>query len=100
MQIGLHLPGTAQGAPLISLQNVLKLSIGQIQLAYDDTAKEYLLLLDSIALTFLGLLKIPPNGSTSFYLFGAPNSSAAGLGWYASYNNEPPSGALRGTVTR
>ena len=40
-----------------------------------------MLLLDEIALTFLGLLKIPPNGSTSFYLFGEGPGSTAGLGW-------------------
>ena len=89
VQVGLSLPGTAQGAPLISLQNVLKLSIGQIQLVYDGTKGEYVLLLDEIALTFLGLLKIPPNGSTSFYLFGEGPGSTAGLGWYAVYSNEP-----------
>ncbi|HEY4441107.1 MAG TPA: hypothetical protein VGN14_11680, partial [Candidatus Elarobacter sp.] len=34
VQIGLRLPGTAQGAPLISLQTVLSLSIGQVSLQY------------------------------------------------------------------
>ncbi|HEX6371221.1 MAG TPA: hypothetical protein VF006_20040 [Longimicrobium sp.] len=93
VQVGLQLPGTAQGAPLISLQNVLKLSIGPIQLLYDNTAKSYLLLLNELALSFLGLLKLPPNGATAFYLFGDPSggqgSSQSGLGWYAIYNNEP-----------
>jgi hypothetical protein len=88
-RIGLQLPGTAQGAPLISLQSVLKLSIGRVQLAYDATAKAYLLLLDQIALAFLGLLKLPPSGATSFYLFGDPSGGQTGLAWYAIYNNEP-----------
>lgn len=97
VQVGLQLPGTAQGAPLISLQNVLKLSIGQIALAYTSTADKgaakrygFLLVLNEIAMVFLGLLKIPPNGATSFYLFGDP-AGADALGWYAIYNNEPPS---------
>jgi hypothetical protein len=92
VRVGLQLPGTAQGAPLISLQNVLKLSIGQVALAYAQTADKtrygFLLMLNEIAMTFLGLLKIPPNGATSFYLFGDPNGADA-LGWYAIYNNEP-----------
>lgn len=100
VQVGLSLPGTAQGAPLISLQNVLKLSIGQIQLVYDGTKGEYVLLLDEIALTFLGLLKIPPNGSTSFYLFGDQASHTAGLGWYAVYSNEPAAATPNVTVPR
>lgn len=89
-QIGLQLPGTSQGAPLISLQTVLSLSIGQVSLQYaltaDGTAKTFLLMLDEIALTFLGLLKFPPNGATSFYLFGHPPSTEQqALGWYARY---------------
>ena len=91
MQIGLQLPGTAQGAPLISLQTVLSLSIGQVSLQYaltaDKTSTTYLLMLDEIALTFLGLLKFPPNGNTSFYLFGHPSSQQTALGWYARYVN-------------
>jgi hypothetical protein len=33
------------------------------------------------------MLKIPPDGSTLFYLFGNPNAGgkASGLGWYAMY---------------
>jgi hypothetical protein len=90
--VGIQLPGTGGGAKLISLQNVMKLSIGQIRLAYvkvQDAEDRYsfLLLFTDIALKFLGLLKIPPNGNTLFYLFGNPNSGgkASGLGWYAMY---------------
>jgi hypothetical protein len=92
-QIGLQLPGTSQGAPLISLQTVLSLSIGQVSLQYALTAdgkdKAFLLMLDEIALAFLGLLKFPPNGATSFYLFGHPPSTQqqTALGWYARYVN-------------
>lgn len=85
--IGISLPGTGGGAKLISLQNVMKLAIGQIRLAYDTTQSSFLLMFTEIALQFLGLLKIPPNGSTLFYLFGNPNAGgeASGLGWYAMY---------------
>jgi hypothetical protein len=39
-------------------------------------------------------LKLPPSGSTSFYLFGAADpqdQQNTGLAWYAAYNNEPKS---------
>jgi len=58
-------------------------------LFYDSTKQAYVLLLNQIALSFLGLLKIPPNGATAFYLFGDAVSSSSALGWYAIYNNEP-----------
>jgi len=85
--IGVQLPGTGGGAKLISLQNVLKLSIGQLRLARDAKEQSFLLMLSEVALKFLGLLKIPPSGSTQFYLFGNPQSSGkpSGLGWYAMY---------------
>lgn len=91
--LGIQLPGTGGGANLISLQNVLRLSIGQMWLTYDRDKRSFLLMLTEIALKFMGLLKIPPSGSTLFYLFGNPQSEgkASGLGWYAMYNNTPAS---------
>jgi hypothetical protein len=91
VQVGLQLPGTGQGAPLISLQTVLHLSIGQVGLQYassvDGSHSGFLLMLDEIAISFLGLLKFPPNGATSFYLFGDPSGAGKSLGWYARYLN-------------
>lgn len=85
--LGLKLPGTGGGAKLISLQNVLKLSIGQLRLTFDYSKNSFLLLLTDIALKFLGLLKLPTGGSTLFYLFGNPQSQGkpSGLGWFAKY---------------
>jgi hypothetical protein len=101
--VGLELPGTGGGAKLISLQSVLKLSIGQIRLTYVAGKESFLLMLTEIALKFLGLLKIPPNGSTLFYLFGNPKSDgkASGLGWYAMYRQKapPPRGQLAVTAS-
>jgi hypothetical protein len=89
--IGILLPGAGSGGNLFSLQTVLKLSVGAIQLYYNKDQKSYLLLLNEIALKFLGLLKIPPNGSTAFFLFGGPGvTSPTGLGWYAVYNQDQP----------
>lgn len=90
-----QMPGSNQGAPLISLQTVLSLSYGTIQLLYrpkpTGEGHQYMFVLNEIALKFLGLLKVPPSGATAFYLFGDAQGSAAqsGLGWYAAYNNEP-----------
>ena len=49
-------------------------------------------MLTEIALRFLGLLKIPPSGSSTFFLFGNPKSEGkpSGLGWYAMYNKLKP----------
>jgi hypothetical protein len=93
ISVGIKLPGTGGGAKLISLQSVLKLSIGQIRLAVDYTTPDkpaFLMMFTEIALKFLGLLKIPPNGSSLFYLFGNPQSDgkASGLGWYAMYKKD------------
>ncbi|HUV97629.1 MAG TPA: hypothetical protein VMV98_09185 [Acidobacteriaceae bacterium] len=86
---GIQLPGAGSGGDVFSLQSVLKLSIGLVQLFYNDTQKSFLLLLNEIALKFLGLLKVPPSGATAFFLFGNPNAdSSTGLGWYAIYNQE------------
>jgi hypothetical protein len=81
------LPGAGSGGDLFSLQSVLKLSIGVVQLFYNAGQKSFLLLLNEIALKFLGLLKVPPNGATAFFLFGNSDAdSSTGLGWYAIYN--------------
>jgi hypothetical protein len=90
--VGLRLPGTGGGAKLISLQNVLKLSIGQMVLTFDRKNNSFLLMLTEIALRFLGLLKIPPSGSSTFFLFGNPagDGKPSGLGWYAMFNRLPP----------
>jgi hypothetical protein len=91
--IGISLPGTGGGAKLISIQNIMKLAIGQIRLTYDASQSSFLLMLTEIALQFLGLLKIPPNGSTLFYLFGNPDAGgkSSGLGWYAMYRKKAAS---------
>jgi hypothetical protein len=93
--VGIALPGTSSGGSIFSLQSVLKLSIGVVQLFYNGNAdtQSFVLLLNQIALKFFGLLKIPPNGATAFFLFGNRKAeSPTGLGWYAIYNQEvtPP----------
>ncbi|WP_186351692.1 hypothetical protein [Pseudomonas koreensis] len=98
--IGIQLPGTGGGARLISLQSVLKLSIGQIRLGFDADRHSFLLQLTDIALKFFGLLKIPPGGSTLFYLFGNPQSDGkpSGLGWYAMYRKDADKALVHSTT--
>ncbi|HEV7881029.1 hypothetical protein [Bradyrhizobium sp.] len=92
---GLQLPGVTAKSKLLSLEGVLALSIGDIRLTYaapDDktTTRYWVLWLSDIALKFLGLLKIPPNGAISFACFGNPDANGvpSALGWYAVYNQD------------
>ncbi|MDV7392700.1 hypothetical protein RZS08_15135, partial [Arthrospira platensis SPKY1] len=82
--MGLKLPGVDPNAKALSLQGILKLSIDTLQLV--STEQGFILKLNDIGLKFLGLLKIPPGGATSFYLFGNPEDGKKEIGWYASYN--------------
>lgn len=95
VEIGLHMPGASNDANLISIQGILKLSYGPLKLIYAKNPKSssgrcFMLLLTDVALKFLGLMKIPQNSSTCFYLFGNPESKgeASGLGWYAMYKKD------------
>lgn len=93
----LQLPGSGGDSKLLSLQTVLKLSIGQLTLINviqtgESGSSSFLLSMTDIALKFLGLLQIPPNGASSFYLFGNPSKQTgpSGLGWYAVYIKDQP----------
>jgi len=103
--LGLKLPGSGSSAKLLSLQGVLKLTIGEMKLSYINDQQAYMMMLYDIALKFLGLVQIPSlNGRTSFYLFGGPQGSASKvseLGWYAVYNvaPTPPSDGSQKTLT-
>jgi hypothetical protein len=98
-QVGIQLPGAGSGGELFSLQTVIKLSIGLIQLMYSPPVEGnpkkkggFLLVLNQIALKLLGLLKLPPSGNTAFLLFGDPEAiGSTGLGWFAIYNQEKKS---------
>jgi hypothetical protein len=88
--IGLALPGTGDSGKLFSIQNILKLSFGSLRLVKDTKKKSFILIMSQIALKFLGIKNLPPNGSVAFYLFGDPfgKANAQGLGWYTAYNKE------------
>lgn len=84
LYVGLKLPGTGQGGKMFSLQNVLKLSLGQLSLYH--TGDTFVLMISDIAIKIFGIMKLPPNGNTMFYLFG-PQQGETGndLGWFALY---------------
>jgi hypothetical protein len=84
--VGLQLPGASPGAKLLSIQGVLKLSIDSLLLrreAVVGTELAFVLRLNNIGLTFLGVLKLPSN-PINFFLFGDPGGTGS-LGWYAAY---------------
>ncbi len=87
----IQLPGTRGVAPMFDLQDVLKLSMGDIQLAINHPAtgeNAYLLKISDIALKLLSL-KFPP-GTIGIYIFGNPagNDGHSSLGWYAAYQDD------------
>lgn len=95
VQIFLNLPGLGTGKKEISLQSVLKLTLGSIELSPQlDSSKlitAYLLSLRNIALSFLGK-KLPTSGVTDLALFSDFKDEGGGssLSWYAAYYTEPP----------
>lgn len=82
--VGLKLPGTGgSGGKLLSLENVLKLKIAELDL--DRAGRTYVLRLDRITLNLLSL-SFPPSGETEFLLFADPTGSDhTTLGWFAGY---------------
>ncbi|MDB4921801.1 hypothetical protein [Mucilaginibacter sp.] len=87
LMVGMKLPGTGGDAKLLSLQGVLKVSIADINLLYAPKQQSFLLKLVDIGVKFLGIAKLPPGATISFYLFGnpSPDTSKDTLGWYAAY---------------
>lgn len=85
---GLKIPGASAQSKLLSLQNVLKLDFGSLELSVQENSTAYILKINDIALKFLGL-KIPSGDKFNFMLFGDPGatSSPTSLGWFAAYNN-------------
>ena len=84
LAIGLIFPGTSQSAPTTSsLQGVLKLTFGDVQLAMEPNGG-YVLSISNVALSLLGI-PIPPFGQTNAYFFGAPAGASPALGWYLGY---------------
>jgi hypothetical protein len=85
--LGIKLPGAGGSDNSLSLQGVLKLSIGTIQFLYIAATQAYMLKFNNIALK-LFVFKLPPAGNTMFFLFGDPTPGAAqgSLGWYAAYS--------------
>ena len=90
--MGLSLPGAAPGAKLFSLQGVIKVAVGAIALLRQpvpgakagDPPFFYCLRLDDIGIKIFGIVKLPPDATIQFFLFGDPSNTGS-LGWYAAY---------------
>jgi hypothetical protein len=85
---GIHLPGLTGGQNQVSLMGVVKVAMHSVELVRQGS--DFVLLLDGIALKFLGK-SLPPGGSFDFYLFGnQPGSPGANqLAWYGAYLKGP-----------
>ncbi|MFP2931289.1 regulatory protein RecX [Pyxidicoccus sp. 3LG] len=83
--LGLSLPGMTGGKREITLQGALKLAIGGFQFTVSPES-EFMLRFNNIALKFF-LLRFPPSGQTTAYLFGNPDrqNTDKALGWYAAF---------------
>lgn len=78
----MQLPGTSAGISALSLQDVLRLDIGQIVIPAAPDGGPVQLQFNNIALQFLGI-QLPPGVTLNMALTpGAPGQSMA---WYASY---------------
>lgn len=94
LDIGIKFPGSGGAKKLLALENVIKLSIGQILFeAIKQEGSEaklaYVLTFFNIGLKFFSI-NLPMHGALNAALFGDPNqnnSSGSSLGWYAAYDN-------------
>jgi len=87
----LQLPGLSTQSKTLSLQGVLGLNIGNLQLQSAQNQPgggpvAYMMSLNQITLKFLSF-SFPPSGAVNFYLFGDPDADAqpSSLGWYLGY---------------
>ena len=96
MDVGIKLPGSGGAKKLLSLENVIKLSIGQILFEAipqtgDEAKLAYILTFFNIGLKFFSI-HLPLHGAFNAALFGDPagvNTPTSSLGWYAAYDNIP-----------
>lgn len=99
--IGFRLPGASGENGLISLQNVLKLSVESVSLRRTEmtaeTAGSFQMSLNNINVKVFGAAKLPPDGAAAFYLFGPDGGTGKALGWYCKYAKQQKEGN-HGTV--
>ncbi|HEX2189707.1 MAG TPA: hypothetical protein VHG51_12450, partial [Longimicrobiaceae bacterium] len=89
--VGIRLPGSEGGKKSLTVMGPLKLGIGRLSFLFDPSTRGYLLRLQNVALSFLGL-SFPPGGRTNALLFGDPDPRAgnSALGWYLAYKKDKP----------
>jgi len=91
----IQLPGLSSQSKSLSLQSVLNLNIGNLQLQAAQNQEggaeiAYMMSLNQITLKFLSF-SFPPSGAVNFYLFGDPDAHTqpSSLGWYLGYQASP-----------
>ena len=84
--VGLTLPGSTGGKKSMTIMGPLRINIGRLMFLFDQATQGYLLRLQNVALSLLGL-SFPPGGKTNALLFGDPDprNTAGRLGWYLAY---------------
>lgn len=94
MDVGIKLPGSGGAKKLLSLENVIRLSIDEIlfeAIAQDGNEAKlaYILNFFNIGLKFFGI-HLPLHGAFNASVFGDPagaHNSTSSVGWYAAYDN-------------
>ncbi|MEK4838588.1 hypothetical protein [Bacillus sp. FSL L8-0152] len=74
----------AEGQQPISLQGVIKLSFQNAAIHFEQANGVFYLIFHQMALSFLGIKKLPPVGAPSLYLLGSKEPNRP-LAWYAHY---------------
>lgn len=85
--LGLQVPGSDGGKGAISIEGVLNLGFRTMVLGRNGPSTYYLLL-NALALRFLGL-SFPPGAQIDMALFGNPEDQHnSSLGWYVAYTKD------------
>lgn len=86
--LGISLPSVKGGDLSIALEEIIKLTFGDIKLLSEGNS--YILEIQNIALKLLSL-KFPQSGQTSLLIFGNPKTSGSdAIGWYGGYAKNTP----------
>jgi hypothetical protein len=80
----MQLPGTAPGKTTLSLQNVLKLNVGQIVIPAVSASEALQISFTNIGLSLFGLT-LPTGAVVDLALAGGSEAGGGSLGWYAAF---------------
>ncbi len=84
--LGMILPGPGGPNKMLNLQNIISLSIGDLELDFHENSGAYELRFRDIGFKFFNFLKIPFFAEANFHLFANANSTdRKNLGWFLNY---------------